>query len=111
MTKIDERPRAERIYACLAQVPAGKVVTYGQLAKLAGLGSAARFVGTTLGKMPSDTTLPWWRVINAHGRISFPPESEKYASQRQRLAREDVFIGKNHKINLNDYLWKPDQKN
>jgi methylated-DNA-protein-cysteine methyltransferase-like protein len=56
----------------LAQVPEGKVVSYGQLAELAGLGRAARWVGRTLSQLPGDTKLPWHRVLGAGGRISLP---------------------------------------
>lgn len=98
---------AEAIYQCLQQVPAGKVVTYGELAKLAGLGSAARFAGTTLKKLPKDTTLPWHRVINAQGKISFPENHPGFSLQKQRLLDEGVAFTKNGKINLSVYLWKP----
>ena len=60
------------IYLALKSVPAGKVVTYGQLAKIAGLPGAARLVGTTLCQLPENTDLPWHRVINAQGKISMP---------------------------------------
>ncbi|MGP6270058.1 MGMT family protein, partial [Pseudomonas paraeruginosa] len=53
--------RREALYLVLAQVPPGRVVSYGQLAEMAGLGRAARWVGRTLGQLPADTRLPWHR--------------------------------------------------
>ncbi|KPA98464.1 putative methylated DNA-protein cysteine methyltransferase, partial [Pseudomonas asplenii] len=53
--------RRTALYLTLDQVPEGKVVTYGQLAELAGLGRAARWVGRTLSQLPADTRLPWHR--------------------------------------------------
>ncbi|MCW8884577.1 MAG: MGMT family protein [Motiliproteus sp.] len=94
------------IWQALASVPRGKVVTYGQLALLAGLPGYARFVGTTLKKLPKNTTLPWFRVINASGRISFPSGSESYLRQRQRL-QEDGITVKGDRISLKNYQWQP----
>ncbi|MDO8332413.1 MAG: MGMT family protein, partial [Pseudomonas sp.] len=64
--------RREALYLSLAQVPSGCVVSYGQLATMAGLGRAARWVGRTLSQLPEGSTLPWHRVITANGHLSLP---------------------------------------
>ena len=64
-----------RVFTVLAAVPPGTVVTYGQVARLAGLPNGARQVGRILGNLPGDTQLPWHRVINAAGKISLGQES------------------------------------
>lgn len=92
----------EAIYLALMSIPAGKVITYGQLATLAGLPGAARLAGTTLCGLPENTELPWHRVINAQGKISLPPDSAAYKKQWQRLQAEGVEI-KNGKISLRVY--------
>src|SRR5690606_34221937 len=74
-------------------IPYGKVATYGQVAQLAGLGRAARFVGTCMKRLPKNTRLPWHRVINAQGKISFPVDSEGYKVQKQRLENEGIYFG------------------
>ena len=51
----DPQARRDALYLALAQVPPGKVVTYGELAAMAGLGRAARWVGRTLGQLPDGT--------------------------------------------------------
>ncbi|OMH30445.1 cysteine methyltransferase [Motiliproteus sp. MSK22-1] len=94
------------IWQSLAAVPAGKVVTYGQLAQLAGLPGYARFVGATLKRLPKDTQLPWFRVINASGKISFPEASDAYKRQRQRL-QEDGITVKDNRVSLKHYQWSP----
>ncbi len=94
------------IWQSLAAVPAGRVVTYGQLATLAGLPGYARFVGTTLKQLPKDTRLPWFRVINASGRISFPAGSDAYHRQRQRL-QEDGITVRDDRVSLRQYQWQP----
>ena len=94
------------IYQVLRQIPAGKVLTYGELAKLAGLGRAARLVGTTLRKLPDGSSLPWHRVINAQGKISLPTHHPSHHLQRKRLEDEGVrFMG--DKIHLQTFLWRP----
>ena len=66
----------------------------------------ARAVGRTLSKLPDDTQLPWFRVINAQGTISFPADSSSFLEQKKRLEREGiVFI--NGKTKLADYQWQP----
>ncbi len=94
----------EAIYLALMTVPAGKVITYGQLASLAGLPGAARLAGTVLCGLPEKTELPWHRVINAQGKISLPVDSASYKEQLRRLENEGVKIV-NGKIKLNDYRW------
>ncbi len=94
------------IYAILHAIPSGRVATYGQIADLAGLPRAARLVGTTLRKLPANSNLPWHRVINASGRISFPATHPNYQRQRQLLVDEGVlFVG--GRVKLSDYQWQP----
>ena len=92
----------EAIYLALMTIPAGKVITYGQLASLAGLPGAARLAGSVLCGLPEKTQLPWHRVINSQGKISLPIDSASYKKQMQRLKAEGVEI-KNGKISLRIY--------
>ncbi len=94
----------EAIFLALKQVPQGKVVTYGQLARLAGLPGAARLAGSVLRDLPKGTRLAWHRVINAQGKLSLPPDSPSYQEQIRRLAAEGVEIH-NGKINLLRFGW------
>lgn len=94
----------EMIWQILALIPKGKVATYGQIAKLCGYPGYARYVGHTLKQLPQGTGLPWHRVINAKGQISFPKESDAYRIQRTRLEQEGIaFDGE--KISLKRYQW------
>src|SRR5690554_6367823 len=80
----------ERFYTVLSAVPAGKVITYGQLAAQAGMPRNARWAGYLLRNLPSTTQLPWHRVVNAQGNVSFPAVSEVSLRQIERLAYEAV---------------------
>lgn len=96
---------ATRILETVRRIPRGQVATYGWIAERAGLPRRARLVGHTLRHTPSSTRLPWYRVINSQGRISFPRGSDAYAEQRKRLEREGVvFVG--GRVNLRKYGWR-----
>ncbi|OZY86207.1 cysteine methyltransferase [Cellvibrio mixtus] len=94
----------EAIYLALMTIPPGKVVTYGELAKLAGLPGAARLAGRLMSGLSENTTLPWHRVINAQGRLSLPEDSEGRKIQQARLEAEGVIFERG-KINLRIYRY------
>jgi methylated-DNA-protein-cysteine methyltransferase-like protein len=80
----------ERIWSVVAAIPSGQVASYGAVAQRAGLGRRARFVAHALKAAPDELKLPWHRVVNAAGRISFPPGSPMHALQRRLLEAEGV---------------------
>ena len=84
-----ELSKAERIWQVVASIPRGQVASYGQIAALAGLPGYARFVGTTLGKLPRDTSLPWHRVVNASLHIA-PRNTDRMREQKRRLRDEGI---------------------
>lgn len=95
------------IWFILSRVPEGTVVTYGQLASMVGAPGYARVVGNILKQLPAGSGLPWHRVINSKGQISFPEGSGKYKNQKELLEREGVtFIS--GKVNLKAHGWKGD---
>jgi len=80
------------IWQVVAMIPKGKVATYGQIAGLVGFPKHSRYVGTTLRNLPKGSKLPWYRVVNAHLRISQRGGGE--ARQRKLLEAEGVeFVG------------------
>ncbi len=100
----------ERVYALVRQVPAGSVVTYGQVAVLLGSPAAARAVGYALSYLPSSEQggdVPWWRVINARGEISLKGRGAAADLQRQLLEGEGVVFSKEGRTRLADYRWWP----
>ena len=94
-----------RIYDVVARIPRGRVATYGQVARLAGLPGHARLVGYAMHALPSDTSLPWQRVVNAQGGLSTPPGHD--AVQRRLLEREGVRFDANGRIPLESFQWRP----
>lgn len=94
----------ERIWQVVHQIPAGRVASYGEIARLAGLPGRARLAGHTLKNLPKPTHLPWHRVCNAQGKLSLPPDSLGYTEQRQRLEAEGIDLTTGT-IALSRYGW------
>ena len=80
-------------------IPRGHVLTYGEVARLAGMSRAARRVSLAMRRAPRGMKLPWHRVINAQGKISFPADSSGYQRQKELLEKEGVVFLKG-KIDL-----------
>ncbi len=88
----------------VASIPIGSVLTYGDVATLAGTPRAARAVGNVLRTHAGAARLPWQRVINAQGRISFKGDVERATLQRALLEAEGVrFAGE--KLDLARVRW------
>ena len=95
----------EQIYQIVQLIPSGQVATYGQIARLVGMTRGARTVGWALRSVPEGWDIPWQRVINARGTISFRPNSPGAAIQRAMLEEEGVVFDERGCINLNVYGW------
>jgi len=86
----------------IKSIPKGKVMTYGQIAFIAGNPFGARQVARILHSMSQKEQLPWHRVINAQGKISLG--GEMGIIQKSRLVDEDI-IFKNDRINLRKFQY------
>lgn len=94
----------EKIWQVVNQIPPGKVATYGQVARLAELPGYARYVGYTMKMLPAGTRLPWHRVVNSQGKLSFPVDSRQYQHQKRKLEVEGVVFIKG-RFSLREYQW------
>lgn len=83
-------------------IPRGRVATYGDVAREAGLGRAARFVGRVLRELPSGTKLAWHRVVREGGALA---PREGAAEQRRRLRAEGVALDRAGKVDLARHRW------
>ena len=97
---------ARAVYALVRQVPRGRVVTYGQVAAILGHPRAARAVGTALSNLPEPLVriVPWQRVINAAGGISFRGDLHRPDQQRELLEMEGVPM-RGGRVDLARYRW------
>ena len=82
------------VWSIVAHIPAGCVVTYGQIAAMLGNPRAARTVGWALHSTPDALDIPWHRVINSKGRISTDCGEHSPDLQRRLLEQENVEGGK-----------------
>lgn len=102
MSEADFRQRVESL---VAQIPRGRVMTYGQLAALCGNARAARIVGGIAHF--GDPALPWQRVVNKQGGLaSGYPGGRR--GHRQVLEAEGVAVSENYHIPVNELIWWPD---
>jgi len=93
------------VWKVVGEIPSGHVLTYGEVARLAGMPGAARRVSQAMRRAPRGIQLPWHRVINAQGKISFPEDSSGWRMQKNCLEREGVtFL--NGKIDLERYGYR-----
>jgi methylated-DNA-protein-cysteine methyltransferase-like protein len=96
----------QRILAMVDSIPSGRVATYGQIAREAGLPRHARMVGYVLAHLPAATKLPWYRVLNASGAIS-PRPGPSGARQRKLLLAEGVAVDRRGRVDLERFGWHP----
>jgi methylated-DNA-protein-cysteine methyltransferase-like protein len=94
-----------RVKQVLKKIPKGKVVTYGQVAAMAGSPRGARQVVRILHSSSRKDKLPWHRVVNSQGKISLQPGSG-FELQKALLEDEGITFGDNDSIDLKRYLWK-----
>jgi methylated-DNA-protein-cysteine methyltransferase related protein len=85
-----DNPVLQTIWDIVAMIPHGRVSTYGNVARAAGLARGARQAGYALRMTPPGMKLPWHRVLGAGGRIVFPPTSRAHREQARRLRAEGV---------------------
>jgi methylated-DNA-protein-cysteine methyltransferase related protein len=96
-----------RVFELVRRIPAGRVMTYGQLAELLGEGYTARTVGFVM--HTADDADPWHRVINAQGacstgRVLLPPDK-----QQRMLEAEGVVFNERGRCDLGRYRWTPEE--
>lgn len=99
-----------RVWEIVRQIPPGRVMAYGQVGALIPPpldmtlkdydAFKARWVGGAMAQCPDD--VPWWRVINAQGKISERPGARE---QRQRLEAEGVVFDDKDRIDLKRFGW------
>lgn len=94
----------ERVEAVVAQIPRGRVMTYGQLAALCGNARAARIVGGIAHF--GDPELPWQRVVNKQGGLAAGYPGGRHGHQ-QVLEGEGIAVDEDMKVNVRDLLWWP----
>lgn len=106
MKVVDEKTYRERVFAIVRQIPAGRVMTYGQIAIILGEGYTARTVGYVM--HASDEGVPWQRVINSQGKCSTGRLTIPLNLQQELLEAEGVVFSDKGKCDLSIFRWFPE---
>jgi methylated-DNA-protein-cysteine methyltransferase-like protein len=100
----------DQIYDVVRQIPPGKVATYGQIAKIT-TRCTARMVGYAMAALPSNTNVPWQRVINHKGEISRRNRGDGSLRQRKLLEAEGIKFDERGRVDLKKVRWpEPDSR-
>jgi methylated-DNA-protein-cysteine methyltransferase-like protein len=97
-------PFTERVVEIIKGIPEGKVMTYGQIAALAGSPRGARQVVRVLHSLSDKYKLPWHRVVNVKGEIVIK-DYESHNLQKMFLESEGVIFTRHNTINLNEFQY------
>ncbi|PHV13494.1 MGMT family protein [Chitinimonas sp. BJB300] len=99
------------LHACFMAViqciPTGQVMSYGAVARMAGMLRHSRHVGVALRNLAEGVDVPWWRVVNSAGQISPRGLDGHDDLQRVLLEAEGVRFDENGRINMKHFGWYP----
>ena len=103
MTPEQARAFHHDVLNIVAQIPRGRVTTYGNIAALAGWPSHSRMVGRTLRYAPEAELLPCHRVVTVEGRTA-----PGWSRHRPLLEEEGVIFKPNGHVDMRQHLWEPE---
>jgi methylated-DNA-protein-cysteine methyltransferase related protein len=96
----------EAICAVIRRIPSGWVATYGQVAAMAGMPRRARLVGRVLQRLDPATRIPWHRVVNAKGEVSYSlSRNGGDVLQRRLLEKEGIKFDRRNRLDLEQCRW------
>lgn len=90
----------DEVYSIVAQIPPGKVLSYGQIARLTGRPNNSRQVGQAMWSAPHERGLPCHRVVNSTGRTA-----PNWPEQRHMLEAEGIGFRPNGCVNMKIHMW------
>jgi len=95
------------VYRLVKQIPRGRVLSYGALAKALRLRGGARSAGRAMAATPSGKGIPWHRVVGERGKILI---REPYASLQKKLLESEGVKITESRVDLRNHLWTPPAK-
>ena len=108
-TPADKEGFFERVWKVVAEVPPGRVTTYGDIAEHLGARSAARTVGWAL-KAAAGTEVPCHRVVNRQGALTGRRHFEGPRVMEERLRSEGVSFTEDGRVDLEKHRWQPSSR-
>ncbi len=104
--KVNENtPFTKAVIKMVSKIPKGKVATYGQIAKISGNAGGSRGVAWILHACSKKYKLPWQRVINSQGKISFDKTTKEYKNQKNLLLKEGIQFSDVGTVNFKKFRW------
>lgn len=104
---VNEQSYREKVYEIVRQIPAARVMTYGQIAEILGEGYTARTIGYVMHASNTED-VPWQRVINSQGKCSTGRLLLPQNIQQKMLENEGIVFNEKGKCDLNVYRWFPE---
>ena len=104
--QVNEQKYREMVYEIVKEIPAGRVMTYGQIAEILGAGYTPRTVGFVM-RAADTENVPWQRVINSQGSCSTGKMTMPINLQQKMLEDEGVIFDEKGRCDLNIYRWFP----
>jgi len=106
MNRVDSEFK-DKVYEVVAQIPKGRVMSYGHIAALCGAPWAAWEVGQIAHTGPSD--LPWQRVVNKDGELAkgYPGGLDGH---KNALLAENISVDEDYRVDIKELLWWPEAK-
>lgn len=92
------------VYRLVKQIPRGRVLSYGALAKILRLRGGARSAGRAMAATPTGKGIPWHRVLGEGGKILV---REPYGSLQKKLLETEGVQVIESRVNLKRHLWTP----
>ena len=99
--KIDKEEFFQEVYSVVAEIPPGRVISYGDIALLLGKPRHSRMVGRALHAAPAGLNLPCHRVVNSQGRIA-----PGWPEQRELLRNEGVMFKAGGDVDMKRSKWQ-----
>lgn len=101
------------VWRIVSGIPSGSVMSYGEVARVAGRPRGARMVSKSMSR--SVEALPWYRVVRSNRTLAFEVGSESYKKQQGLLEKEGVqfvrgkiiVVDSDKDIDLDELLWGP----
>ena len=107
MAKKDNSNFFEKVYAIVQQIPAGRITSYGAIAKCIGSPQSARMVGWAMNASHNRRDVPAHRVVNRKGLLTGKHHFEGTNLMQQLLENEGVVVIENQIQNFKEIFWDP----
>jgi methylated-DNA-protein-cysteine methyltransferase-like protein len=96
---------AQDVYDIVAQIPKGRLMTYGQIAALCGHPRAAIIVGQIAHWGPLE--LPWQRVVNKQGGLASGYTTGGLEAHKHDLEADGIEVSEDYRVDIDRLIWWP----